>query len=128
MKTKGIVKAVGLSTHSVAVVRETSGFEELDVVMAICCGASQATIDEFRSHIPLEDGSVEEMFHAIQLAHDNGKGTIAMKVLGTSAPPLVREYRTSIKSIAQLDFVDAMVIGMRSLEEVRKNIEALLLD
>ena len=126
LKTTGIARAIGLSTHSVIVVREASGFEELDVLMTICCKANQAMISKYREHIPLEDGSIDEMFHAIKLAHDSGKGIIAMKVLGTSAPPLVRNHQSSIKSIAQLDFVDTMVIGMRSLDEVKKNVKAIL--
>jgi aryl-alcohol dehydrogenase-like predicted oxidoreductase len=126
LKTTGIVKAIGLSTHSVTVVREASRFEELDVLMTTCCKADQAVINKFREHIPLEDGSAEEMFNAIKLAHSGGKGVIAMKVLGNSAPPLVRNYESSIKSIAQLDFVDTMVIGMRNLDEVKKNVKVIL--
>ena len=126
LKTTGIVKAIGLSTHSVTVVREASRFEELDVLMTICCKADQAMISKFRERIPLEDGSIEEMFHAIKLVHSSGKGVIAMKVLGTSAPPLVRNYDSSIKSIAKLEFVDTMVIGMRSLDQVKKNVNVIL--
>jgi aryl-alcohol dehydrogenase-like predicted oxidoreductase len=126
LKTTGVVKAIGLSTHSVAVTREAAQFEELDVIMTVCCKADQALINKFRNRIPLEDGSIKEMFHAIKLAHDNEKGVIAMKVLGNSAPPFIKNYQSSIKSIAQLDFVDTMVIGMRSLNEVRNNVEAIL--
>lgn len=125
IKSTGTIKAIGLSTHSVAVVRTASQFEELDVVMTICCKANQAFINRFRELIPLEDGSIEEMLHVTKLVHGNGKGVIAMKVLGRGAPPLVRNYQSAIKAIAQLDFVDAMVIGMRSLDEVRKNIKAV---
>lgn len=35
IKTTEIVKAVGVSTHSVYVVRETSKFKEADVIMTI---------------------------------------------------------------------------------------------
>jgi len=126
MKKTGAVKAIGLSTHSVAVVKEASRFQELDVIMAICCNADQTTINEFQEYIPLEDGSIKEMFHAVKLVHDNGKGVIAMKVLGGSAPPFVKNYQSSIKSIAQLDFIDTMVIGMKSLSEVKKNVKAVL--
>jgi len=132
LKTTGVVKAIGLSTHSVTVVREASQFEEADVIMTICCKASQATINKFHEHVPLEDGSIDEMFQAIRLAHRSGKGVIAMKVLGGRvagpAPPLVKNYGLSIKSIAKIDFVDAMVIGMRSLDEVKKNVKAILSD
>ena len=44
-----------------------------------------------------------------------------MKVLGGETPPLIKKYQEAIKGVAQLDFVDAMVIGMRSLGEVKKN-------
>jgi aryl-alcohol dehydrogenase-like predicted oxidoreductase len=129
MKRTGVVRAVGLSTHSVRVVREASQFEEVDVIMTICCKASQATVEKFHDHIPLEDGSIQEMFEAINLAHKSGKGIIAMKVLGGRikgpAPPLVENYQASIKSIARLPFVDTMVIGMRNLDEVKKNARAI---
>jgi len=130
IKETGIVKAVGLSTHSVKVVRETARFDEADAIMTICCNASQATIRKFPDNIPLEDGSIEEMLDAIRLAHENGKGVIAMKVLGGRvkgpAPPLAKNYQLSIKAIAQLGFVDAMVVGMRNLDQVRKNVKAIL--
>lgn len=125
IKTTGIVKAIGLSTHSVTVVREASRFDELDVIMTICCKADQATISKFQKHIPLEEGTIQEMIDAIKLAHINGKGVIAMKILGTGAPPLVTNYQSSIRAVAQLDFVDAMVIGMKNLDEVKKNVEAV---
>jgi len=130
LKITGIVKAIGLSTHSVTVVKDVSQFEEVDVIMATCCKTTQAVINEFPEHIPLEDGAIEEMFHAIKLAHKSGKGIVAMKVLGGGvsykAPLLGKSYESSIKSIAKLDFVDTMVIGMRNLDEVKKNIKVIL--
>jgi aryl-alcohol dehydrogenase-like predicted oxidoreductase len=125
LKTTGIVKAIGLSTHSVAVARKAAQFEELDVIMAICCKADQTLINKFNELISLEDGSMREMFQALKVAHDNGKGVVAMKVLGGETPPLIKKYQEAIKAVAQLDFVDAMVIGMRSLDEVKKNLMAI---
>jgi aryl-alcohol dehydrogenase-like predicted oxidoreductase len=124
-KAVGIVKAIGLSTHSAAVVRDVATFQDLDIIMTICCEADQAMIDEFREHIPLEDGSIGDMFGAIEQAHDNGKGIIAMKVLGDGALPLISDYQAAIRAIGRLKFVDAMVIGMRSLDEVEKNVAAV---
>jgi len=125
VKTTGIVKAIGLSTHSVAVVRKAAEFEALDVILAICCKANQALINKFRERIPLEDGSMRQMFNALKLAHDNGKGVVAMKVLGDKTPPLVNDYQAAIKAVIQLDFVDSVVIGMRSLDEIKKNVEVV---
>jgi len=126
MKQSGVVKTLGLSTHSVAVVRDASRFEELDVIMTICCKADDAIIRKFPEHIPLEDGSMQEMFRAIKLAHSSGKGVIAMKVLGSSTPALVSRYRSSIRAIARLDSVDVMIIGMKTVDEVKRNVEVIL--
>jgi len=127
LKATDVVKAVGLSTHSVAVVRKASQFEELDVILATCCSADQALISKFQKRIPLEDGSIDEMFYALKVAHDNGKGIIAMKVLGNKTPPLIKNYEAAITAVARLDFVDSMLIGMQSLDEVKKNIKAIML-
>jgi aryl-alcohol dehydrogenase-like predicted oxidoreductase len=124
-KKLGLIKAVGLSTHSVTVTREAAHFEDADVIMSICCKANQATIDKFSEHVPLEDGSIDEMLRAVADAHNNGKGTIAIKVLGSSAAPLVRDYLRSISSIAHLESVDTLVIGMKSLNQVRRNLKAI---
>jgi aryl-alcohol dehydrogenase-like predicted oxidoreductase len=126
MKAAGVVRAIGLSTHSVAVVREASRFEDLDIIMTICCNADQTVIKKFHEEIPLEDGSIEEMFDAVKQARENGKGTIAIKVLGSSAPPLVEDYQSSIEFIDRSPFVDAMLVGMRNLDQVRKNVRAIL--
>jgi len=145
LKAMGMVKAVGLSTHSVAVVQEVSQLDEVDVIMTICCNADQATINKFQDHIPLEDGTIREMLQAIELAHNSGKGLVAMKVLGGTcpncqlsrnrrlrsqqqhpAPPLARNYRSSIKSIAKMKTVDAMVIGMENIDQLQKNVKAVL--
>jgi len=127
IKDTGLAKAIGLSTHSVKVVRQASQMEEVDVILTICCKASAAVIDKY---IPIEDGTIKEMYDAIKLAHENRKGTIAMKTLGGRvkgpAPALIKNYRSSISSIAELDFVDAIFIGMSNLEEVKKNIEAVV--
>lgn len=68
---------------------------------------------------------MEEMFDALKLAHGLGKGTIAMKVLGCGIPSLVQDYRGSIEAVVRLGFVDSLVIGMKDLDELRKNVGAL---
>lgn len=130
VKTTGTVKAIGLSTHSVAVVREASKFEELDVIMTICHDpkADLSVIGRFREYVPVEDGSIDEMLDAMKLAHSSGKGVVVMKVFGGGVLPLVRNYQSSIKSVAQMEFVDALVVGMKNLDEVKNNVKALLSD
>lgn len=122
VKASGRARAIGLSTHSVKVAREAATFEDVDVVLALTCAAEEATIRKLPENVPLEDGSMREMLDAIRAVHEAGKGTIGMKALGTGAPTLVKAYRSSIGSVARLRFVDALLIGMKDLDEVRKNI------
>lgn len=124
-KASGMAKAIGVSTHSVKVARDSAAFEDVDVVLAVTCGAKETTLRRLPENVPLEDGSMREMFDAIRAIHEAGKGTIGMKSLGTGAPALVEDYRSFIRSIARLSFVDALLIGMKKLDEVEKNIAAL---
>jgi aryl-alcohol dehydrogenase-like predicted oxidoreductase len=123
LKASGVVKVIGISTHSVKVAEKAAKFRDVDVIMAICTKINQATIDKFQKYIPIEDGTMDEMFKALKTAHENGKGIIAMKVLGNGLPWLVKNHEKVIRAVAQLNFVDAMVIGMKNLDEVRKNLK-----
>ncbi len=125
VKAAGWAKAVGLSTHSVKVAREAATFEDADVVLAVACGAQEETLRRLRENVPLEDGSMRGMFDALRAAHDAGKGIIGMKSLGTGAPSLVQDYRSSIRSVARLPYVDALLVGMKDVEQVRMNIRAI---
>ncbi len=124
-KAAGRVKALGLSTHSVQVAREAAKMGGADVLLAVCSTAREAVLKRLSGHVPLEDGSMPQMRDALRSVHEAGKGTVAMKVLGTGAPALVQDYRSSIGSVAQLDFVDALLVGMNGLEQVRRNIAAI---
>ena len=124
-KASGRARAVGLSTHSVKVAREAATLEAADVVLAVCSTAREAVLRRLPENVPLEDGSMEEMLDAVRALHAAGKGTVAMKVLGTGAPALVQDYRRSIGSVSRLDFVDALLVGMKDLDQVVRNVAAL---
>jgi aryl-alcohol dehydrogenase-like predicted oxidoreductase len=64
MKETGLARAIGLSTHSVKIIRRAAQVEEVDVILTICCKASPAVIDKF---ISIEDGTIEEMYDAIRM-------------------------------------------------------------
>ena len=125
VKASGRARATGLSTHSVKVAQEASTMEGVDVVLAVCSNAKRAVLQALPENVPLEDGSMDEMLEAVHRIHRAGKGTVAMKVLGTGAPVLVKDYRSSIASVSRLGFVDALLVGMKDLEQVRKNIAAI---
>ncbi len=124
-KTSGRARAIALSTHSVKVAREAATMEGAEVVLAVCSTAKEAVLRRLPENVPLEDGSMGEMLDAVRSVHAAGKGTVAMKVLGTGAPSLVKDYRTAIGSVSRLDFVDSVLVGMKDLEQVRENSAAV---
>ena len=120
-KASGRVRAVGLSTHSPVVVRTATTWEEADVLLAIASGARPSVARAHPEEIPLEDGTMDAMFRALRLAHGRGKGIIGMKALGTGLASLVEDARVSLEAVARLDFVDVVLVGMRSLEQLRED-------
>jgi len=105
-KEKGLVRAVGFSTHSVAAVRKGLSMGEVDVIHPLMN----------RQGLGLTDGTAAEMFAAVEEAHRRGKGIYAMKTIGGGH--LYADAEKAIGEIAGLPYVDAVAVGMKTSEEV----------
>ena len=109
LKAKGIIKAVGLSTHWVDGVR----------------GAIEAKLDIVhplinKSGIGIVGGGVSDMLEAISEAHDNGIGTFAMKPLGGGN--LIRDPEGAFEFVQGQNCLDSIAVGMRTQAEVEANV------
>ena len=117
-KEKGILRAVGASTHRIAAVdaarrvMHETGFG-LDVIFALCN----------RTGIGIGDGSPQQMLDAVGRAKQDGLGTMAMKVLGGGT--LHGSAESSLLFMLERPEFDVLVIGMQSCEEVDANIAFL---
>lgn len=112
-KAKGQIRAVGVSTHTVAGVRAAAAEPLIDVIHPI---VNQAGIG-------IQDGTVAEMIAALETAKEFGKGIYAMKILGgghLSSHPV-----EAFKFINSLACVDSVAIGMQSIAEVKMNLAFL---
>lgn len=113
-KNQGIIKHVGISTHSIAAVSGSLNFPQLEIIHPIYNIKG----------IGIVDGSKEEMLAAIKTAVSMGKGIYAMKALGGG-------HLLNLKKAA-LDFCfkeksfSSLAIGMQSVEEMLYNINVLL--
>ena len=112
-KQKGIIRAVGVSTHYIDVVRAISEMPSVEVVHPLINAAG----------LGIQDGSASEMLLAAEAAHSAGKGVYAMKIFGGGN--LLRDYTNCFTYIAKRPFVDSIAIGMQSRAEVDMNIDAL---
>ncbi len=109
-KAKGIIKAVGVSTHNIEAVLACADMDEIDVIHPLIN----------KSGIGIKDGTADEMMKAIKYAHDKGKGIYSMKALGGGN--LVRDYESSMRFVMDLPYVDSIAVGMQSVEEVMMNV------
>jgi len=110
-KDRGLMRAVGLSTHSAAVLREALEVPEIDVVCT--------TLNRVAANIV--DGSLEEHIEAIKNLKEAGKGVYVIKIL--NAGRLRDEADSAIRFALQFhDFIDAWNIGMYDVEDIERNV------
>lgn len=109
-RERGLVRAVGISTHAVEAVRTAAVMPEIDIIHPLYNQAGLGIID----------GSREEMQEAIILAHNNGKGIYVMKPLGGGH--LVSQARQALEFVLNTPGIEAVAVGMQSLAEVEINI------
>ena len=108
-KKDGVVRAIGVSTHTVDVVRAVALMDEVDVIHPILNMAG----------IGICGGSVEEMLAAIELASYTGKGIYTMKALGGGHLSPVSDE--AFQWILAQKNIHAVAVGMQSPEEVAVN-------
>ncbi|ADL08108.1 aldo/keto reductase [Thermosediminibacter oceani] len=109
-KEKGIIRATGVSTHTVEVVLAAAGMDEIDVIHPIV---------NYKG-IGIKDGTVNDMIEAIKKAYENGKGIYGMKCLGGGN--LVGVKKEAFKFILGLPYLHSVAVGMKSEHEIVANI------
>ncbi len=109
-KAKGIIRAVGISTHSVEVVRAAKEVDDIDVIFPII------NIEG----LGILHGTREEMVEAIAQASSAGKGIYAMKALGGGNLLSNREH--AFNYVRGLEGVSSVAVGMVNGDELEMNL------
>lgn len=109
-KTKGIIKAIGISTHNVKLVEAAAERPEIDVVFPLINKTGRGIIE----------GTAEDMHKAMALCSQKGKGIYLMKVLGGGT--LIDDYKGCMEYARNLDCYHSISVGMVSKEEVMYNL------
>ena len=109
-KAKGLVRAIGLSTHHVDINMEAASMEDLDVVFPLInyAGLGIRKGDDF--------GNKEEMMEAITACHNAGKGIFSMKAFGGGS--LTGHYQEALDYVFSKDEIDSVMIGFGKIAEV----------
>lgn len=109
-KEKGLVRAIGISTHHVDITKVAASMEDLDVIfplfnyagLGIRSGEAFATADE--------------MYEAIQACHAAGKGVFSMKAFGGGN--LTSHYQEALDYVYAKPEIDSVMIGFGKISEV----------
>jgi aryl-alcohol dehydrogenase-like predicted oxidoreductase len=110
-KSKGIIQAIGISTHVVEVVRRAAEIKEIDIIFPIIN----------KLGIGIVGGSVEDMIKAISEAHKAGKGLYAMKALGGGH--LIDQLEEAFNFVRNIKGISSLAVGMVSSEELELNLK-----
>lgn len=110
LKEKGIIKAVGISTHHVDVCAAVAEMPEVDIVFPLINfkGLGIRKGDGF--------GTAEEMASSIADCAAAGKGVLGMKAFGGGN--LTGSYREALDYVYGLDGIDSVMIGFGKKREV----------
>lgn len=108
-KRKGIVKAVGISTHAVKVVEAAALRKDIDIVFPLINKIGRGILG----------GTAQDMEKAIALCSEKGKGIYMMKVIGGGT--MIDDFSGSLEYAMNLSGNYPMAIGMISKEEVIYN-------
>lgn len=108
-KERGVVRAVGISTHNVAGVRAAGVMPEIDVIHPIYNQAGLGILD----------GTREDMERAIIQARSAGQGIYAMKPIGGGN--LIAQAEPALRYVLDQPFIQAVAVGMKNKMEVAMN-------
>ncbi|MDI7247545.1 MAG: aldo/keto reductase [Bacillota bacterium] len=108
-KARGLVRAIGISTHRVSVARAAAERDDIDVIHPLINMAG----------LGLLGGTVDEMAEAIRIAAGRGKGIYVMKALGGGH--LISRREEAFRYVLGLPGVHAVAVGMVSPAEVDMN-------
>ena len=110
-KDKKILRAVGISCHSVETMQVASKHPWLDICMVRLNPAGERM-----------DDSPEVILPIVKQAKANGKGTVGIKVLGEGSLTGGKEHDDALRYALTKDALHAFSIGCESLKEVEDNI------
>ncbi|MDA8236200.1 MAG: aldo/keto reductase [Clostridia bacterium] len=110
-KAKGLVRAVGLSTHRVSGVEAAIQVPEIQVVHPMV---------NFKG-VGIQDGTIKDMLAVLDKAYRAGKGIYGMKPLGGGN--LMHQFEEAFSFVLGLPQLASVALGMKSVAEVELNVQ-----
>ncbi|MCY3024564.1 MAG: aldo/keto reductase [Planctomycetota bacterium] len=122
-KEKGIVRAIGTSSHGLPALREVAACPWVDV--HLCRVNHKGHHMDGPTGKWAEPGMVEPVMEQVKKIHAAGKGVLGMKLIGNGDFKDPEERERSIQAVMKCPHVDAVTIGLKSPAEVDEAIERI---
>lgn len=109
-KAKGVIRAIGISTHNVGAVKRAIEIEEVDVIFPIINLLGMG----------ITGGDLQDMIKLIGEAEKVGKGVYAMKAL--AGGHLINRLKEAFNFVRNIPGISSVAVGMINLQELEVNI------
>jgi aryl-alcohol dehydrogenase-like predicted oxidoreductase len=109
-KSKGRVRAIGVSCHGIEPLRAAVKCDWVEVDLA--------RINPVGGNKGRMDSTPEEVATCLKAMHEQGKGILGMKILAEGTLKTEEQQLESLRFVLGLGCVDAMVIGFESPEQI----------
>jgi aryl-alcohol dehydrogenase-like predicted oxidoreductase/NAD-dependent dihydropyrimidine dehydrogenase PreA subunit len=109
-KERGLVEAIGISTHTVAGVRAAAAHPQIEIISPLIN----------LTGVGIVDGSREDMLSAMELAASMGKGLYGMKPLGGGH--LGGKVEAAFEFVLAIPTLASVALGMKSRAELMMNL------
>jgi aryl-alcohol dehydrogenase-like predicted oxidoreductase len=118
LKEQGLIRAHGVSCHSVAALEAAAEEPWVDVI--------HARVNPYRMRT---DGPMDTVVPILKKAHANGKGIIGMKLIGEGTFDL-QQRKSTLTFVMDLGCVEALTVGFEKpeqIDEFKANVQERLL-
>lgn len=116
LKAKGIIRAHGVSVHSLDAMKDTVNSPWVDVI--------HVRINPYG--IAMDKPEPQEVVEVIQQLHESGKGVIGMKLVGNGKlRDDSKKIDNSLRFVLGLGSVDMMIVGFEENEQIDNYLERM---
>ncbi len=118
-KQKKIIRAHGVSCHSLPALKRAAELKWVDVNL-VRINPQGVDIDtaELAVYASSNESHVPAVVEQLKIMRKNGHGVIGMKLIAQGKFTDIEDRRKSLRWVMQNDLVDAVVLGMKSKEEI----------
>jgi len=118
-KQKKIIRAHGVSCHSLLALKKAAALNWVDVnLVRINPRGAEMDTSEMAVFTKSNESHVPAVVEQLKIMRKNGHGIIGMKLIAQGQFTNIEDRRKSLTWVMQGNIVDAVVIGMKNKEEI----------